>query len=438
MRDRDGFRTQRDLPWKWQYAKVGLIDDLWKNRHTLKSKAYSYRLIYDKGWHGGNRSKANTPDALTREEWIACGLCGQPDSQHHWIRECQHPPTVVVRQAAERQVQDLLLELRQPTHKRTKKDPDLLHLAETLDHFATSAVHGEHLWLGIIYTNMIHHFQEHGLTFPITDHKISPRANRWKQMVLKIISPLLKAAKEMWSIKESSRRETLLGVPTDADRVRHARTARHRADIRSWFSRLEHKVGQIRYRSEQSHNIDTTRTDDLLRPFPSSPLVTMRLRRNLPPLPAPSAPPPVRWRVTRMQEYFSLNRQHSSVMMTKQPLPNGSIPRAYERSLFTGKWDNGIDLSWLPAKQAEGMDNSHGPRPSSEPTQDGYGIPLCNIDITSSSSPNSHSSNSSNNLFNFNSINISSNSSFIFRDSDSRSTASNSSEDDATKRRGVG
>jgi hypothetical protein len=45
-----------------------------------------------------------------------------------------------------------------PTFKKTKKDHDLLHMAEMLQEFAAAAVHGEHLWLGVIYTNMIHHF----------------------------------------------------------------------------------------------------------------------------------------------------------------------------------------------------------------------------------------------------------------------------------------
>ena len=114
-------------------------------------------MVYDKGWHGGNRGKTEAPTTHTQEEWTACGLCGLQDSQHHWIRECKHPPVEALRRHAEAQVSDIIMELRVPTTKRTKKDPDLLHMAETLQEFATAAVHGEHLWLGVIYTNMIHH-----------------------------------------------------------------------------------------------------------------------------------------------------------------------------------------------------------------------------------------------------------------------------------------
>jgi len=112
---------------------------------------------------------------------------------------------------------------RVPTTKRTKKDPDLLHMAETLQKFASAAVHDQHFWLWVIYTSMLYHFQQHGLDFDVTTTKPCARSNRCKQLVLKIIKPLPSAAKAMWKIKEDSRRETLLGVPTAAERVRLAR-----------------------------------------------------------------------------------------------------------------------------------------------------------------------------------------------------------------------
>jgi len=88
------------------------------------------------------------------------------------------------------------------TSKKTKKDHDLLHMAEMLKEFAAAAVHGEQLWLGVIYTTMIHQFQRYGLDFNITSPRSRPRSNRWKQLVLKIIRPLLKTAKAMWKTKK--------------------------------------------------------------------------------------------------------------------------------------------------------------------------------------------------------------------------------------------
>jgi len=53
-------------------------------------------------------------------------------------------------------------------------------MAEILHEFAVAAVHGEYFWLGVIYTNMIHHFQQHDLDFDITTTKLCATSNRWK------------------------------------------------------------------------------------------------------------------------------------------------------------------------------------------------------------------------------------------------------------------
>jgi len=67
-----------------------------------------------------------------------------------------------------------------------------------LHEFASSAaVYGEHLWLGVIYINMIHRFQQHGLDFNIPTSKPCSLSNRYKQLVVMIIKPLLTAAKAM-------------------------------------------------------------------------------------------------------------------------------------------------------------------------------------------------------------------------------------------------
>jgi hypothetical protein len=267
------------------------------------------------------------------------------DSQHHWIRECKHPPVEALRRHAEAQVSDIIMELRVPTIKRTKKDPDLLHMAETLQEFASAAVHGEHLWLGVIYTNMIHHLQQHGLDFELTTTKPCPRSNRWKQLVLKIIKPLLAAATAMWKIKEDSRRETLLGVPTAADRVSLARQKKHQGDIRKWFRRVQHKVGSLQHLTADRLDIDHSDTADLLAETPTVPLHTTRLRRTATPTPEPPSPPAVRWRTTTIQDFFPLTRDNSKKMIAKNPLPKGQLPVLRRLRLDS---DMDLDLSWLP------------------------------------------------------------------------------------------
>ena len=445
MKDRDKYRAARQKPIKWQYAKVGLIDPLWKpTKSSLKKKAYGHRLLYDKGWHGGNRSKSKPPATHTEEEWAACGLCNMPDSQHHWIRECEHPATAAVRAIAMQKVEDILLELRQPTHKKTKVDPDLLNIAETLHQFACSAVHGEHLWLGVIYTNMIHHLQESGWDFPLSDSKTTPRANLWKKIVLKVITPLLDAAKEMWAInKETSRREKLLGdeVLTPEERRSRALRQRHLGDIRSWVQRIEHKVGSLRHANESSQNIDSTPTSELLRETPIAQPTTRRLTKNRT-LPPPSKPP-IRWKNTHIQDFFKLNRTNSTAMIRKNLTPDGRMPNT--RTLWSGRWDDSIDLEWLPPKTTE-----DGISTEEDCTLD----PLetvkletenkeTDVDRVASEQPNynpytdSNYNNNTNNILPHNNACIPD--LFICNSSSScRSSNNNLEADDATKRRGVG
>lgn len=47
------------------------------------------RIIWDSGWHGGNRAKALCLSESDQADWIGLGACGLPDSQPHWIRECR-------------------------------------------------------------------------------------------------------------------------------------------------------------------------------------------------------------------------------------------------------------------------------------------------------------------------------------------------------------
>jgi hypothetical protein len=198
-------------------------------------------------------------------------------------------------------------------------------MAEILSGFASTAVNGEHLWLGIIYTNMTHQLKEQGLDFPLTSYKPCPRSNKWKQTVLNIITPLFEAAKEMWSIKETARREAFLREPTMEERIIQAKRKRRRADIRSWFTRVSDKVGSIRKRLTKG---------------------------KAPSLPDSRTPPiqqqTTRWKNTVIQEYFRLNRDHSRKMIQSI----SSKPVFFPRSLLVNLKDTG-DLDWLPIKQDE-------------------------------------------------------------------------------------
>jgi hypothetical protein len=335
------------------------------------------------------------------------------------------------------------MELRIPSSKKTKRDPDLLHMAEILQDFAAAAVHGEHLWLGVIYTNMIHHLQQQGLDFNLLSSKPCPRSNRWKQLVIKIISPLLTAAKAMWKIKEDSRREVLLGVPSAAEKIQLARQKKKHGDIRRWLKRVQHKVGHLQHVTETNHDIDSTPISDLLSAtLPSPTRAHTRLRRTrtpqVPPLPHPA--PTTRWRTTTIQDFFPLTKEHSKKMIAKNPPPTGQLP--FLRRIRTEPMDLHIDLSWLPPKETEEKDDGRGGaeerivlESSSSSSRSSSVFGIGGSSNSSSSSSSSRSSSSSGLYGVFSSIGRSN---FIFRDSDSRSSLSNESVDDNTKRRGVG
>jgi hypothetical protein len=61
--DRDMYRIKRGQDEKWQDVHLGLIEDVWKTRKLKMGKqATINRLIWDKGWHRGNRAKSITPN----------------------------------------------------------------------------------------------------------------------------------------------------------------------------------------------------------------------------------------------------------------------------------------------------------------------------------------------------------------------------------------
>jgi hypothetical protein len=78
------------------------------------------RIIFNKGYHGGNRAK---DDKLTAEERMkveACLLCGRPDSQDHWLHHCPHAAMAKVRDEIIFSLNRLITEYRDinPLHRQ--------------------------------------------------------------------------------------------------------------------------------------------------------------------------------------------------------------------------------------------------------------------------------------------------------------------------------
>ena len=71
--------------------------------YTMRSASISVagtkcRIIYNKGYHGGNRAKDESLSPEEKSKAEQCLLCGQPDSQDHWLHTCPHKCLAQIRE----------------------------------------------------------------------------------------------------------------------------------------------------------------------------------------------------------------------------------------------------------------------------------------------------------------------------------------------------
>jgi hypothetical protein len=80
----------------WVDTSAAFAARCWKLRQrTLRSRAFALRIIWDKGLHGGNRSKGHHHSPPTYTFLSRCTVCAGVDSADHWIRHC---PNEILRQ----------------------------------------------------------------------------------------------------------------------------------------------------------------------------------------------------------------------------------------------------------------------------------------------------------------------------------------------------
>ena len=210
MTQRDAYRIERGDGIKWQYAHMGMIADVWHPSNlSLSKRASVHRLVYDKGHHGGNRAKITTPAELEEAAWVGCGLCGQPDSQHHWIRQCEHHLVRSHRLQALDEAMEALLSLKFSKGQHQTKQDCFNILSEILEEAETEPG-GEQLWLGIIPTHIIANLSTRIHPAPLDTAARISAANLWRRTLKTVLTILSKAAKAMWAAKEDARRN---GIP---------------------------------------------------------------------------------------------------------------------------------------------------------------------------------------------------------------------------------
>lgn len=85
----------------WINTSSALASRAWQlSRRSLTSRAFAMRIIWDKGYHGGNRSKGAAYTQAQKDCLERCTVCAGVDSANHWIRECPNPVMVHSREAS--------------------------------------------------------------------------------------------------------------------------------------------------------------------------------------------------------------------------------------------------------------------------------------------------------------------------------------------------
>ena len=338
---RDAYRMDRGLEFKWNGAHYGFISDVWKmSSLSLSKRASINRLIYDKGWHGGNRAKAKCPSDKEIEEWIGCGDCGLPDSQHHWIRECNHDKASAIRNLtlyqADMYVQDILKQ-----KGRYQETRDIFNLCSEILHFAENLLGGEQVWLGIIPKALLD-----SITPRLPIRVLSPGSKattRWRRAVVQLLRTLAEGSQALWKQKEESRRDLITSIckgQAETNRLLKARRSRNRQqNIRILFRKIAYQQSKSMV---PQLDIDRSSIDQLLqdKSIPTLKFPRRRLIKAIDKPPNPFKQLRLRWDLSLDQEYFNLTRTHTRTIQGKK----GIKPK---RNLRWGTYDSNLNLDWL-------------------------------------------------------------------------------------------
>jgi len=342
--DRDIYRLKRGDNEKWQQAHLGYISDVWKPRTMKLSKlATMSRILWDKGWHGGNRAKSTCPMNSEPADWIGCGDCGLPDSQSHWIRECMEETTRAIRAEAKEQARDQLEAIQTSKGSKTLRD-EIFNACSNLVEAAFNGEGGEQIWLGILPGHVVQELTPLLSTREFTSDKMDC-PNKWRHTIKKVLKPLVLGANKMWRGKEERRCLKLMGLKVQAAQNRLVARRRCRNhDIRVLFRRAALRSAKQGNGTIQQ-DIDTTPCHQLLNDPNTAPIHAARRLQRLNTVRALKnrRTGKHRWVPTLEQEYFSRNRNHSYQILKKL---TGKGPEHW-RTIRFRTYDRLTDMEWL-------------------------------------------------------------------------------------------
>jgi exonuclease III len=343
--DRDIYRVGRGLEEKWQEVHLGFIEDVWTTKKLKMGKmANLNRLIWDRGWHGGNRAKTTSPMGTTQEEWISCGDCGLPDSQNHWIRECSAEHIKTVRIATKGQVYEQLEKIQLSKGRKAVRNEIHSACTELVDE-AYYGEGGEQLWVGILPKRIVSNLAARLPKEQAPNDKMQI-PNRWRHNILRILKLLAGGTQLAWQAKEKARSERLRGIekinPTARNNVR--RRTRNQ-DIRIVYRRAAYEQAQRQEHERIRQEFESIASSTLLNETSTAPINAIRRLRRMNTARALKTKRTSKhhWAPSHEQEWFALPREHSNKILT---LKTGK-GHEHRRNLRARNWHTIFDMGWL-------------------------------------------------------------------------------------------
>ena len=177
-------------------------------------RARRVRVIWDKGWHGGNAAKGHC-DA---EEKLCC-LCGANDSERHWILGCPHEDCVLIRHEAFGRVTELIEQI-------DRYDDDAIRMAAVIQDWAWNREDGHKIWTGLWSAELIERLEAE-LKFGVME---KTRVEKLQAVALSIGRVLADATLELWETKIRKGKRTEIGIDTYTKKLAAAALLRRAKD----------------------------------------------------------------------------------------------------------------------------------------------------------------------------------------------------------------
>ena len=186
LSDRDGYRAKRGAPPVWAGTRGAFAAVQYELTKVHRGElARRVRVIWDKGWHGGNIAKGKC-----EEEDTKCVLCGCEDGQRHWMVECGHAACSELRRLARVRMEELAEEISPARDKAYR-------LAKLIIEWAWSREDACRIWTGLWSPTLIQDMEVHLQLGVMTKEEVE----ELQAAAMSLGRIMAETALEQWSLK---------------------------------------------------------------------------------------------------------------------------------------------------------------------------------------------------------------------------------------------